>query len=286
MTEQAAARRLRILEDVSVNGSGKDLPGYADQFGVDERTIRRDLDFLQDTLSTVQQIGLHRGRIVSTREGMGTGYFSDQVDKNSNNKIMIARAVVGDLRDNVAIALTAGSTTYHIARELRRAHVDGEHPHNLIAFTNSVPALTELITAGISTGVIGEVYNPDDCAFHSHEFKSAFQASVAIVGASGVVVNVGSGSLELFSHRAEEAAFMKQLLAPIPEIIVATDAAKLGNRHPWAYTNAALLSGKAVRLYTTTVSSAVRDDLDQLVESSRKIGCSFTYREIQAAKQS
>ncbi len=284
MTEQAAARRLRILEDVSVNGSGKDLAGYAEQFSVDERTIRRDLDFLQDTLGTVQQIGLHRGRIIATREGMGTGYFSDQLDKNSNDKLIVASAVVNELKDNVAIALTAGSTTYHIARALRRAFVEDSHPHNVIAFTNSVPALTELITAGISTGVLGEVYNADDCAFHSHEFKSAFQASVAIVGASGVVANVSSGCLDLFSHRAEEAAFMKQLLAPIPEIIVATSAAKLGNRHPWAFTNAGLLSGKSVKLYTTSVSASVRDDLEQLIESAHKIGCKFAYHEVQPAK--
>src|SRR5256885_2074782 len=78
-----------------------------------------------------------------------------------------------------------------------------------IAFTNSLPALTELISGGISTGLVGEVYNPDDSAFHSHELRSGFHPSVAIVGASGLIAN--GRSLELYSHRAEEAAFMRQL---------------------------------------------------------------------------
>ena len=280
MTDLAAARRLRILEEVAENQTPQDLTSYAEQFAVDERAIRRDLDFLQTLLASVKQVGLHRGKIVASREGIGPGYFSDQVEKNSMEKQAIAVAVVNLLKDNVAVALTAGSTTYHVARELRRAHVNGDRPKNTIVFTNSIPALSEMITAGISTGVLGEVYNADDCAFHAHEFRSAFQASVAIVGASGAVANTTSGSLDLFSHRAEEAAFMKQLLAPIPEIIVVTDSDKIGNRHPWAYTNANLLAMKKVKLVTTTLTEETREDLIALTESARKIGCSFEFIEV------
>jgi DeoR/GlpR family transcriptional regulator of sugar metabolism len=279
MTEQAAARRMRILEGLRFEPAGKDLSAYAGEFAVDERTVRRDVDYLQDVVGAVSSVGLRRGRVYATQDGHGPGYFGDQVGHNQAAKQGIARSVVQALGDNQAIALTAGSTTFYVAREIRRAHVEEDRPRNLIAFTNSLPALLELIAAGVSTGVIGEVYNPDDCAFHSHEFHSAFQPSVAVVGASGVVANLGSGSLELFSHRAEEASFLKQFLGPIPEIFVAVDSSKLGRRHPWSFTSGGVLTGKRVRLFTDRLEDAQRETLQNLTETAVRTGCAFTYHE-------
>lgn len=277
MTEQAAARRMKLLDELLRDGAGKELGDYARQFGVDERTIRRDVDYLQEVAGGVEQIGLRRGRVYATRSGHGAGYFHDQLAHRRAAKESIAKVVVGSLADNLAIAITAGSTTYYVAREIRRTHIEEDRPRNLIAFTNSLPALYELISAGVSTGVIGEVYNPDDSAFHVHEFRSAFQPSVGIVGASGVVPNAAAGSLDLFSHRAEEAAFLKQLLQPIPEIYVAVDATKLGHRHPWSFTSNGVLTGKTVRLFTSEVDDQQRDTLEQLVANGHRTGCRFTY---------
>lgn len=281
MTDQAAARRMRILTELQEDGASKDLAAYAEQFAVDERTIRRDVDSLQDVLGVVQGIELRRGRVYGTRAGFAPGYFTNQLKQSQESKIAIARAVVGTLGENLAIALTAGSTIYYVAREIRRAFIEEQRPENLIAFTNSLPALMELIAGGVSTGVIGEVYNPDDCAFHSHEFRSAFQPSVAIVGASGVVANPGAGTLELFSHRAEEAAFLKQLLSPIPEILVAVDASKIGRRHPWSFTSGGILTGKSVRLFTNSLTDPQREILDNLTVSAPRTGCTFLYDEAQ-----
>lgn len=279
MTEQAAARRMKLLEELQADGGGKDLGTYAKEYEVDERTIRRDVDYLQDIVSSIEQVGLRRGKIYATREGYGSGYFTDHVEQNRNAKTAIAQTVVRDLSDNQAIVLTAGSTTYYVAREIRRTHTEEERPRNLIAFTNSLPALLELTAAGISTGVVGEVYNPDDSAFHSHEFHSAFQPSIAVVGASGVVANPATGVLDLFSHRAEEASFLKQLLAPIPEIIVAVDASKLGHHHPWSFTSGGILTGKTVRLYTSALSDEQREQLTKYASGAYRTGCTFSFHE-------
>ncbi len=279
MTEQAAARRMKLLEELRRDSAGKELTDYAREFDVDERTIRRDVDYLQDVVGGIEMVGLRRGRVYAMRGGHGPGYFSDQLDYNRDTKQGIARCVVDNLADNLAIVLTAGSTTYYVARELRRARVEDERPHSLIAFTNSLPALYELIAAGISTGVIGEVYNPDDSAFHAHEFHSAFQPSVAVVGASGAVANVTAGSFDLFSHRAEEAAFLKQLLQPSPEIVVAVDASKLGRRHPWSFTSGGILAGKTVKLFTSKLSAEQRETLDNLTAGAHRMGCRFSYFE-------
>src|SRR5438067_6285084 len=119
MTDQAAARRMHLLEELR-NGSGRELSEYATTFGVDERTIRRDIDYLHDVVGSIEQIVLRRGKVYATRGGLGPGYFADQVGEKRAAKESIAQAVVRSLGDNLAIALTAGSTTYYVAREIRR----------------------------------------------------------------------------------------------------------------------------------------------------------------------
>lgn len=278
MSDSASARRIRILEELADGGSGRDLAAFAGDLQVDERTIRRDLDFLQRILSQVQGIQLRRGNVHAVRGSSASGYFGDQMKSRREVKSAIARAVVGALDDNTAIAITAGSTVYYVARELRRAVVEGGRPRNPIAFTNSLPALLELIAGGISTGVFGEIYDPDDSAFHSHQLTSTFHPNVAIVGASGVVAN--GSALALYSHRGEEAAFMRQLLAHTPDVWVAVDASKIGRRHPWAFTDSRLLSGKSIRLFTGELDSAQRDSLNDLRSAAPSAGYSFAFEEV------
>ena len=282
MSDQAAARRMRLLEGWVEGDTGRELAAYAQEYEVDERTIRRDVEALHHVLSRLRGVELRRGKVVPTRTGFGEGYFSSQWEQGRAEKEAIARSVVRDIADNTAIAITAGTTTYHVARELRRSFVEEERPREVIAFTNSLPALMELLTAGISTGVLGEVYHSGDCAFHSHEFRSGFQAGVAIVGASGVVVDAEGGMLNLFSHRAEEAAFLKQLLAPIPELVIAVDGAKIGRRHPWRFTGRDVLEGKVVRLVTSAVSLARREELERLTSTARRVGYEFSFLETTA----
>src|SRR5262249_53424370 len=141
----------------------------------------------------------------------------------------------------------------------------------------SLPALMELIAGGVSTGVVGEVYDPDDCAFHSHELRSSFHPSLCIVGASGIVAHPVSGTLDLFTTRAEEAAFMKQLLAPVPEIIVAAHSHKIGRRHPWSYTDGNLLHGKTVRLVTDELEPQQAEALNELTKTCGRKGWRFGY---------
>lgn len=266
-----------MLEGLARADAGQDLASYARAYGVDERTVRRDLAALQEALSAVRQVEIRRGRVYATQPGFGVGYFAGQVERHQQAKEAIASRVVAGLEGNQAIALTAGSTAYFVAREIRRVCVEEERLQTLIAFTNSLPALLELVSAGLSTGVLGDVYNADDSAFHSHDYRSAFQPSLAIVGASGVVANPTAGTVDLFSHRAEEAAFLKQLLEPVPEILVAVDASKLGHRHPWSFTGGSVLAGKTVRLCTAGLTCAQRETLDRLSAAAKRSGCAFSY---------
>lgn len=272
MSEQAETRRMRLMELLADSEEPQDLDTLAIIMRCDTRTIRRDLDTLQRLLQRVQGLEVRRNKVLIARAGYSPGYFTDQLGRNTDSKKAIARAIVKSLSDDLAVALTAGSTTFAIAQEMRRAHVEGDSPHNLIVFTNSVPSLLELVAGGLSAGVLGEIYVADDCAFHTPEFHSAFQPSVAICGASGVIFNhPAQFCLELYSHRAEEAAFLKQLLSNVPEIIVAVDSAKLGRRHPWGF-GGATLDGKTVRLVTDTLTEVQSDDLAALTERLKRKG--------------
>ena len=265
MAQNADVRRIRLLELLAASDEPQTLESLADHMDCDTRTIRRDLDLLQRLLQQVQGLEVRRGKVMVARSGYSPGYFTAQLSKNLTVKEAIARKVVSNLADDLAVALTAGSTPYAIAREMRRSVVEEGKPQNLIVFTNSVPALQELIAAGISAGVLGEIYDPEDCSFHTPEFRSAFHPSVAIVGASGVVVTSdGTGaSLELYSHRAEEAAFMKLLLAHVPEVIVAVDSTKIGRRHPWNF-GGNVLHGKTVRLVTDNLTAEQSQEFAEL----------------------
>lgn len=276
MAEKAELRRMRLMEALAEAEEPQDLDGLAVLLDCDARTIRRDLDYFQRLFHRVSGLEVRRNRVHVARAGYSPGYFTDQLDRNLAAKEAIARAVVRSLADDQAVALTAGSTPYAIAREMRRAAVAGEPPHNLIVFTNSVPSLMELVAAGISTGVLGEIYAPEDCAFHAPEFRSAFQPGVAIVGASGVLFNGPQNLLDLFSHRAEEAAFLRQLVANVPEIIVVTDSSKLGRRHPWSFGGSAL-AGKSVRLVTDVLTEAQIEELTQLTARMTRIGATLHF---------
>ncbi len=278
MADKSETRRMQLLERLAEADEPQELEALAETLGCDTRTIRRDLDQLQRTLEQAQGLEVRRGRVFVARSRYSPGYFTDQLRRSPEAKAAIARRVVSSLADDLALALTAGSTTYAVAREMRRRVVEGEPPHNLIVFTNSVPSLLELVAAGISTGILGEIYAPEDCAFHAPEFRSAFQPSAAIVGASGVQwgASAPNGLLELFSHRAEEAAFHKQLLASVPEIIVAVDSAKLGRRHPWSF-GGPTLEGKTLRLITDLLTPAQRDELEQLAARLTRNGTDFQF---------
>jgi len=275
MTDSACARRYRIMDRLGQEAEGLGLGELAEAYSADERTIRRDVEHIQDTLQRVRGVRLDRGRV----HPMQMGIERDRAPEASA-KVAMASACLRHIPDGAAVVVTAGSSTLAVAAAIRRAEVAGESPSGLIVFTNSLPALLELVAAGVSTGVIGEVYNPRDLAFHSQELRTRFQASIAVVGASGIVPDPATGSVSLCSDRIEEAAFMRQVLAPIPEILVVAEAAKVGRRHPWSFTSEGLLAGKAVHIVTTPLDRVRTDALAATAEAGKRAGMILSFEEV------
>ena len=281
MTDQRSIRKFELLEMLLTEGKPVSLHELAARFGVDERTIRRDVDELHRLLSSARGVEINRGMVVVRRRDFGNGYFSNQLDVNWPVKSAIARCAVNFLADNSAIAITAGTTTYAVAQEISRVVRVENRLRDLIVFTNSLPSLLELTGVGLIIGALGEVYNADDCAFYSHERTTAFQPTLAIVGASGIVVQSHEGSLGLSSQRSEEAASMRQLLANVPEVMIVADASKIGRRHPWSYTPAGLLRNRRVKLITSQLHAEQRDSINGLIRQFRDAGGSLDLFEVE-----
>jgi len=277
VTDSAYARRMRLLEHLASTPSGGDLHELAAQLGVDDRTIRRDIDYVHGIARAVGGVHIARGHVSTTGWPNCLHDPGGRAIGPSGPKRDIARAAVRRIPDGAAVVLSAGTTTHAVASAIRRAAVLGEPPHEPIVFTNSLPALLELIAAGLSTGVVGEVYIPADASFHAEQVRSRFHASLAIVGASGIIIDPAGAGLELCSDRMDESAFMGQLLASIPEILVVAEPAKIGRRHPWSFTSDGQLRGKTVHMVTGSLDAEQASLLESLSGSAIASGFRFTY---------
>src|SRR6266568_224870 len=93
MADSAAARRMLLLEALAEERAGIEWANLAARFAVDERTIRRDVDYLQRVLGQADGIDVQRGRISATRAGFGTEYIAAQMDRQRESKERIARSI-------------------------------------------------------------------------------------------------------------------------------------------------------------------------------------------------
>jgi DeoR family transcriptional regulator, fructose operon transcriptional repressor len=116
----AHERRNRLLELVRVRRFAS-LPDLAEQLGVSESTIRRDLDRLEQQGAARR---LHGG-VLYTGVSPKLPHFDAQQPMEWEKKRAIATAAVRLIEDGDTILLDGGSTTYELARLLvgRRLHV-------------------------------------------------------------------------------------------------------------------------------------------------------------------
>ena len=116
-------RRQQLLEVVRTRGFAS-LPELVEQMGVSESTIRRDLDYLEETG-------------VARRTHGGVFYigplpgFDEREPADWDKKKVIAQEAVKLIEDGDTLLLDGGSTTYEVARLLVGRHLQ--------VVTNSLP---------------------------------------------------------------------------------------------------------------------------------------------------
>jgi DeoR/GlpR family transcriptional regulator of sugar metabolism len=106
-------RRTRLIELIRQRGFAS-LPALAEQLAVSESTVRRDLDFLEES-GVAQRT---HGGVFYTGPSPKLAHFDQRQSLNWDKKRQIAVAASRLIDDNDTILLDGGSTTYELAQLL------------------------------------------------------------------------------------------------------------------------------------------------------------------------
>ncbi len=128
MTVLARQRQEQILDALRQSG-GVRVAELTDRLGVSYMTIRRDLDTLAD-LGLVEKV--HGGATISAERSAEEPGFEVKSLRERDEKEAIAAAAASFVRPGTAIGLTAGTTTWALARHLSRIP-------DITVVTNSIP---------------------------------------------------------------------------------------------------------------------------------------------------
>lgn len=151
MTALAWQRQERILDAVRSQG-GVRVSELVDTLGVSDMTVRRDIEALA-TRGLVARV--HGGATAVSVRSTDEPGFRAKSSMAPSEKAAIAAAAASLVEPGAAVALSAGTTTFAVARELRAVP-------DLTVVTNSVPVaqllhetnrkdLTVVLTGGIRT---------------------------------------------------------------------------------------------------------------------------------------
>lgn len=208
-------RRAMLLEAVR-DGSGG-IAELAEEFGVSESTIRRDLASLAGA-----------GHVVRTYGGaLDTERSPREKDReNATAKEAIARQAAALVRDGEVVLLDAGTTTGRLARHL--AHREG-----LTVVTNGVTAIRELAGfAGIDLIVLGgRLRHPNEAILGESVLAQLRHISPdrVFLGADGLVPGRG-----LCCPSLEQSVVKHAMLHAGAEAYVLADHSKL-DQAPFSY---------------------------------------------------
>jgi len=147
----ATQRQDRILEQVALHGAAR-VSELVELLGVSDMTVRRDVDALAGRGLVAR---VHGGVTAAGGRSADEPGFVAKSTLQITEKTAIAREAVRLVEPGAAVALSAGTTTYEVARLLR-------HVERLTVVTNSIPVaqtlhedqrgdMTVILTGGIRT---------------------------------------------------------------------------------------------------------------------------------------
>jgi len=147
-------RHAYILERIRAEGAVK-VSALAQELGVSDMTVRRDLDVL-DERGLLDKV--HGGATAVLESALYEPGFTAKLERQQQEKQAIAAAAVTLVEPGTAIGVSAGTTTYALARRL--VAIQG-----LTVVTNSVPVAEVFHRQGLRNQTIiltGGVRTPSD----------------------------------------------------------------------------------------------------------------------------
>lgn len=213
-----AERESVILEALERNGIVR-LAELRERLGVTERTLRRDLQRLEE----MGLLRRTRGGAVSTKHHAVEDPPAEiRLGQMVEEKRRIAAAAVSRIEKGARIILDSGTTTLEIARAL-------PHDYDLSVVTNNVMVLTELakrddielvLCGGSLRRTTLSIIGP-----YAEKLLSGVRADMAFVGVTAVTSELDFTTSNLF-----EAEIKKEMIRAASYTYIVCDRSKFGKR--------------------------------------------------------
>ena len=213
----APQRHAYILERLHADGAVR-VAEMMRQLGVSDMTVRRDLEVLQ---SEGHLVKVHGGATLLRDTAVHEPGFATKRTLEHEAKLAIARAAAALVEPGMAVAISAGSTTYEVSRRL------ADIPR-LTVVTNSVPAAEVMYHAGRSDQTIilsGGVRTPSDALVGPFAVSAlkAVNVDLVFLGVHGMHERAGFTTPNLLEAETNQA-----LIETGRRLVVTADHTKWG----------------------------------------------------------
>lgn len=207
-------RRSRLLELIRQQGFAS-LPDLAEKLAVSESTVRRDLDFLEES-GVAQRT---HGGVFYTGASPKLAHFDQRQALNWDKKRQIALAASRLIEDNDTILLDGGSTTYELAQLLVG--------RPLQVVTNSLP-VANLFTSSENADLVligGYVHTKTGVSLgpYANQMLAGLNVRRAVLSVAGINER-GAYNSNLLLVETERA-----MMQSAEEVVVVADSTKFGH---------------------------------------------------------
>jgi DeoR family fructose operon transcriptional repressor len=210
----AEDRRGRVLELIRQRGFAS-LPALAGELAVSESTVRRDLDFLEES-GVAQRT---HGGVFYTGPSPKLAHFDQRQSQNWDKKRQIAVAASRLIEDNDTVLLDGGSTTYELAQLLVG--------RPLQVVTNSLP-VANLFTSSERADLVfvgGYVHTKTGVSLgpYANQMLAGLNVRRAVLSVAGINER-GAFNSNLLLVETERA-----MMNAAEEVLVVADSTKFGH---------------------------------------------------------
>jgi DeoR/GlpR family transcriptional regulator of sugar metabolism len=212
-TDLRRQQMLNLLEETGTLNVGE----LADRFGVSLVTIRKDLDELGAEGLLERTFG---GAEFSHRSRFNRSFLQRALE-HRQEKLAIAAAAFGYIKDGDTIILDAGTTTLVLAQLLK------EQVKSAFVITCSVPAALEVSSAGYDILLLGGMVRNKSLALLGREtlrIIERYRADKAFLGSSGFTAEMGHST-----PNPDDAQIKEALMRIADETYVLVDSSKYGH---------------------------------------------------------
>lgn len=213
----APQRHTYILDQLRADGAVR-VSDLMRQLNVSDMTVRRDLEVLETQGHLVK---VHGGATLLRESAVHEPGFDTKRTLEHDAKLAIARSAASMVEPGMAVAVSAGSTTYEISRRL------ADVPR-LTIVTNSVPAAEVLYHGGRSDQTIilsGGVRTPSDALVGPFAVSAlrAVNVDIVFLGVHGIHERAGFTTPNMLEAETNQA-----LIETGGKLVVAADHTKWG----------------------------------------------------------